>query len=334
MEIFVVDLETTGLKGYPDDYVVEIAVMKVDLQKNRIEQIYQSLIHYDVENWDEDLRNSWIFQNTDITLQKIQETEKDSETVVLEIRRILQNRYVTSFNIMFDFDKFLKHEIWNINERKCNIKFAPCIMISASEYLKLSFKDNKIKLVSLHNAKRNIVSKKSSILKNNHKLALKIEEQGFHRASYDTFYASCILLELWIRGEYDFTPKIYYSHSMQIYGTRQEKQELKIINNIYGKSTIINPSEYTKEWENKPRKEIMIECKNFIHSSDIVVFSAVEVEGRYFVGKGVFDEVRLAEKLKKQVYYISRKELSKYYKLKLYNDDDWNLQFGVVKVYS
>lgn len=121
---------------------------------------------------------------------------------------------------------------------------------------------------------------------------------------------------------------------MQIYGTRQEKQELKIINNIYGKSTIINPSGYTKEWENKPGKEIMIECKNFIHSSDIVVFSAVEVEGRYFVGKGVFDEVRLAEKLKKQVYYISRKELSKYYKLKLNNVDDWNLQFGVVKVYS
>ena len=334
MEIFVVDLETTGLKGYPDDYVVEIAVMKVDLQKNRIEQIYQSLIHYDIKSWDESLRNSWIFQNTDITLKKIQESEKDIETVVLEVRRILQNRYATSFNIMFDFEKFLKHEIWNINEEKSNTKFAPCIMISASEYLKLSFKDNKIKLVSLHNAKSNIVSKKSTILKNNQELALKIEEQGFHRASYDSFYASCILLELWIRGEYDFTPKIYYSHSMQIYGTRQEKQELKTITNIYRKSTIINPSEYTKEWENMPGREIMNECKNFIQSSDIVVFSAVEVEGRYFVGKGVFDEIRLAEKLKKQVYFISRKELSKYYKLKLYNDDDWNLQFGVVKVYS
>ena len=120
MEIFVVDLETTGLKGYPDDYVVEIAVMKVDLQKNRIELIHQSLIHYDVESWDEGLRNSWIFQNTDITLQKIQDSEKDIETVVLEVRRILQNRYVTSFNIKFDFEKFLKHELWNINEEKYN----------------------------------------------------------------------------------------------------------------------------------------------------------------------------------------------------------------------
>ena len=207
-------------------------------------------------------------------------------------------------------------------------------MISASEYLKLSFKDNKIKLVSLHNATRNIVSKKSTILKNNQELALKIEEQGFHRASYDSFCASCILLELWIRGEYAFNPKIYYSHSIQIYGTRQEKKELKIITKIYRKSTIINPSEYTKEWDNKPGKEIMNECKKFVQSSDIIVFSAVEVDGRHFVGKGVFDEVRLAEKLKKQVYFISRKELSKYYKLKIYNDDDWNLQFGVVKVYS
>ena len=72
MDIYVIDIETTGLDGWQNDHVVEISIMKANLTKQKIEQVYHNLIHYDTTKWDEKTKNAWIFEKDIIKLDEIQ----------------------------------------------------------------------------------------------------------------------------------------------------------------------------------------------------------------------------------------------------------------------
>ena len=72
-EIYVLDTETTGLSGAPKDLVVDVGICRVSLRRGTVEDVYSSVLGYDVDSWDDYHRNAWIFENTDMTLEMVAE---------------------------------------------------------------------------------------------------------------------------------------------------------------------------------------------------------------------------------------------------------------------
>lgn len=132
-DVYVLDTETTGLRGFPDDVVVDIAVCKVDLGKGTVDEVYSSIVGHDVSKWSTERKNSWIFQNTDLTVDAVA-SAPPAEKVAADIRRLLEGKNVTSFNIGFDMDKFLYHEPWNLRNV---IRPSRCIMLASKNVCKL-----------------------------------------------------------------------------------------------------------------------------------------------------------------------------------------------------
>jgi DNA polymerase-3 subunit epsilon len=187
-EVFVLDTETTGLTGAPFDKVVDIAICKVDLDDGIVTEVYSSVVGHDVSLWNDTLRNAWIFENTDMTLEMVSEAPSE-ETVIKEVTEILRGSNVTSFNRAFDFDKFLFKEPWSLRG-----KFIPvrCIMLASVNVCKLPGEFEEYKWPKLGEAYDIIVKDDPAGLNG-------IQS---HRALSDALAASYILLELYRSGNY------------------------------------------------------------------------------------------------------------------------------------
>ncbi|MCG3223218.1 MAG: hypothetical protein H7647_02040 [Candidatus Heimdallarchaeota archaeon] len=331
MDIYVIDIETTGLDGWQNDHVVEISIMKANLTKQKIEQVYHNLIHYDITKWDEKTKNAWIFKKGIIKLDEIQSAKKDIKEVSNEVRKILTGKFISAYNNNFDFDKFLLHEPWNINPETCKIRIAPCIMLATTDYIKIPTKYKKRKLVNLSEARKHLLNENTTSIINNKEIEKIVREYGVHRANCDAFYSACVLLELYKRKKYRVYPKIYYAHSMLIYKSKQERREIKIIKKIFPKAEIVNPAKYEKKWKYLSGKKVMTKCLNLISNSDMVIFSAMKKDNRDFVGRGVYVEVKFAEEIEKDTYFL-HETLESDFSLEIYNDDDWNIRFSIVKI--
>ena len=112
-EIYVLDTETTGLFGAPKDVVVDVGICKVSLEKGTVEDVYSSVLGYDTDEWDDYLKNAWIFENTDMTLDMVEEAPP-ALNVIADVRRLLRKKPVTSYNTEYDFGKFLYEEPWSM----------------------------------------------------------------------------------------------------------------------------------------------------------------------------------------------------------------------------
>lgn len=132
-EIYVLDTETTGLEGAPKDVVVDIGICRVSLRHGTVEDIYSSVLGYDVDEWDDYRRNAWIFQNTDMTLDMVADAPHAMD-VIDEVRKLLWHKNVTAYNIAYDMDKFLYREPWDMKGR-----FTLCndIMLAATPVCKV-----------------------------------------------------------------------------------------------------------------------------------------------------------------------------------------------------
>jgi len=113
-EVYVIDTETTGLDGYPVDVIVDIGVSKVNFVKETVEDVYSSMVGYDISTWSEERQHAWIFENTDLTLIDVFNAPRPN-TVINDLLPILFGRYVTAFNTGYDLVKFLYHSPWNFN---------------------------------------------------------------------------------------------------------------------------------------------------------------------------------------------------------------------------
>lgn len=111
--ILVLDTETTGLEGAPKDVVVDVGICRVDLQRGTVEDVYSSVLGYDTSEWDDYLKNAWIFENTDMSLEMV-ESAPPALSVIADVRRILRRQPVTSYNTGYDFGKFLYEEPWSM----------------------------------------------------------------------------------------------------------------------------------------------------------------------------------------------------------------------------
>lgn len=186
--MYVLDTETTGLDGHPTDVVVDIAICKADPVKGTVEEVYSSVVGYDVSKWDDTRKNAWIFQNTDLTLDMVA-SAPPAEKVAVDVQRILKGRNVTSFNFDFDFKKFLFKEPWNL---KGIIGESRCIMLASKNVCKLPGLYEDYKWPRLEQAYEMIVEGDPAGINGNQT----------HRALSDAVMASYIFIELYRMKRY------------------------------------------------------------------------------------------------------------------------------------
>lgn len=125
--VLFIDTETTGLSGYPKDGVLEIGI--AELEEGSVRPVYSEIIRYsDIAEFDRKYVNPdgsegiWIYRNSDLRMEDTLNASKDVETVAAEVREIVSGREVTSYNVPFDFGKFLYHEPWNLKEL-CSVPY-------------------------------------------------------------------------------------------------------------------------------------------------------------------------------------------------------------------
>ena len=125
--VLIIDTETTGLSGYPKDRVLEIGI--AELEEGSVKPVYSEIIRYsDIVEFDRKYVNPngsegiWIYRNSDLRMEDTLNAIKDLGTVAAEVREIVSGREVTSYNVPFDFGKFLYHEPWNLKEL-CSVPY-------------------------------------------------------------------------------------------------------------------------------------------------------------------------------------------------------------------
>lgn len=188
IEVYVIDTETTGLVGAPNDKVVDIAICKVVLGEDTVKTVYSSLVGHDTSKWNDEQKHSWIFENSDLTPEMVNSAPSEND-VVKEVTSILKGKNVTSFNFVYDMDKFLYRMPWDLRSKIVPFR---CIMLASKDICKLPGLYNEYKWPKLEEAY-------SIIVKND---PAHIDGVQKHRALSDAMMASFILLELHRTGNY------------------------------------------------------------------------------------------------------------------------------------
>jgi DNA polymerase-3 subunit epsilon len=126
--ILVVDIETTGFLDQGGK-IVEIGIVKLDLDTGNITPVYSSLIKekgFDVNHTKEPY--GWIFNNSDLTFEEVNNAPSlDNQRNTLQ--SLFYQYEATAYNKEFDFG-FLK-------DRGFIIRELPCPMIILTDILKL-----------------------------------------------------------------------------------------------------------------------------------------------------------------------------------------------------
>lgn len=101
--------------------------------------------------------------------------------------------------------------------------------------------------------------------------------------------------------------KVYYAHHIYKYNTKIEEYELNLIKKNFNGLFIINPNTDIEHENYSDSRLIMEKCLGVIENEAVVgvVFSSMSG----VVGKGVFDEVSLAKKLNKKIWYIINNDI-------------------------
>lgn len=188
--IYVLDTETTGLEGAPKDIVVDVGICSANLQTGEVLDVYSSVLGYDTTDWDDYHKEAWIFQNTDMTLRMVEEAPAALD-VIDDVRRLLRNRPVTSYNTAYDFKKFLYEEPWSMQGW-----FLECsdIMLVAKDVCKLpsEYYGGDYRYPKLDYAYSTIVKGDPA----------GINGKQDHRALSDARMASYLMLQMFRDGQY------------------------------------------------------------------------------------------------------------------------------------
>ena len=131
IDVLVVDLETTGLKGYPDDLVVNVGVVGVNIINANVIDVYDATIHYDTSMWTDRLKDSWIFSKGYMKLEDLEGGE-DLYEVAKDLKRMAVTKPMTSYNLNFDFGRFLDWPPFELS-RRSGARILRCLMKAAAQ---------------------------------------------------------------------------------------------------------------------------------------------------------------------------------------------------------
>lgn len=186
-EIYMIDTETTGLEGYPTDLVVEIGICKIDLVNETVEDVFTAVVGYETEHWSDKQKDSWIFSNSTLTLQDVDQAVL-AHNLAYHILPILYGKPATSYNTEFDFVRFLYKKPWYL--RNAIIEVADP-MLAASKVCGLT-RDGRPKHPKLEEAYDMIVDGDPA----------GIDGNQAHRAISDARVASHVMLQMYRDGTY------------------------------------------------------------------------------------------------------------------------------------
>lgn len=94
---------------------------------------------------------------------------------------------------------------------------------------------------------------------------------------------------------------IYFAHNIQKYNTQREKDEEKLIKDIFITSLIINPNEWINKCDNE--SYIIEQRLHFIkYNCNMLVFSSLN---NYVIDKNVYEEIKIALEYNKDVYFLA-----------------------------
>jgi DNA polymerase III epsilon subunit-like protein len=189
-KIYVLDTETTGLKGAPADVVVDIGVCETDLEKGTVKPVYSSIVGHDTEKWNDYRKTAWIFQNTDLTLEAVDDAPP-FDKVASDVRKLLRGRNVTSYNTGYDMGKFLYLEPWSMKGlfKECTdiMKAATLVCKIPSEYYGCDYRYPRLDVAY------------SMIVDGD---PAGIEGKQDHRALSDAVVASYVMIQMYRDGNY------------------------------------------------------------------------------------------------------------------------------------
>lgn len=126
-EILVLDIETTGFNT-KIDYIVEVGIVKLNLDTGDIQPILNYVVHEDGIT-EEAIAKSWIVNNSSLTVEQVKYSVNFKR--IKDIIQKLADRYpCTAFNRKFDFS-FLESRGLTFNQKY------PCPMLGLTPIIKL-----------------------------------------------------------------------------------------------------------------------------------------------------------------------------------------------------
>lgn len=111
-EIYVVEVNADGDKGYPDDVVVEIAICRVDTDSMIFDSVYNELIQRDPLDMGKSSLDT-LTETAGIDTRELY-LGVPLDDVVADVRRILEGKDVACFDLKETFMKFLINEPWDL----------------------------------------------------------------------------------------------------------------------------------------------------------------------------------------------------------------------------
>lgn len=175
------------------DIVVDIGICEVSLSKKTVKPVYSSIVGYNTDTWTNDMKSSWIFENTDLTVEEVGSAKPISQ-VKREVSALIKDKWLTTYNVQYDLDKFLYKFPWNLKG-----SFNECrdIMFSAKYVCKLKsqyYGISDYRYPKLDYAYAHILHGEDPA---------GIHGVQDHRALSDAKVASYVMIELFNNGEYD-----------------------------------------------------------------------------------------------------------------------------------
>lgn len=125
---YVVDLETSGLKGFPQDKILEIGITEINLETKELKTVMDTSIYYDLDD-NPEIIDCWTLKNGNMDIIQI-DNGIDLENAIYQTQKILENKTWTSYNTDFDYIRFLRH--WKISPPQY------CLMKKCKGLLRLS----------------------------------------------------------------------------------------------------------------------------------------------------------------------------------------------------
>lgn len=181
MGLYVIDLETTGIYGYPRDKILELALVRINDNLSK-ELILDTLVSHP-ERYRELIDNCWWSGYSGVKFDDLLNSPS-TEEIWDKLKFILRGERLTSWNVAFDLSKFIakmEYEYGKIGYVK-----EKCPMWASGRQMKFVF--GRVKPLKLEDAANFYQIPRS--------------EEDYHRARFDTLLAADVIIEMIKKGHY------------------------------------------------------------------------------------------------------------------------------------
>ena len=114
-EIFVVQVLPSGPDGYPYDEIVDIAVCRVDLDKNEYSTVYHNVIYYDPKYLGKK-KLDYLMAIGKLTAEEIYAGDPEKK-VAEEVMRLIGGKNIAAFDSKHEFGRYMTYDPWDITYR-------------------------------------------------------------------------------------------------------------------------------------------------------------------------------------------------------------------------